>query len=109
MLAEAQIARSEQSLTIGGTAEPGPPFAKERRLFLRLKIEQAQDGLTATLSKRGEDGKPAEPPAVFPVADKEEAKRRAKAMARALGLKTYGLVDKTGTEPAAAAAPFGAG
>ncbi len=77
-------------------------------MFLRLKIEQTRDGLTATLSKRGEDGKPTEPPAIFPVADKEEAKRRAKAMARALGLKTYGLVDKTGTGPAASAAPQGA-
>jgi hypothetical protein len=78
-------------------------------LLLRLKIEQTRDGLTATISKRGEDGKPTEPPAVFLVADKEEAKRRAKAVARALGLKTYGLVDKTGNgdprEPAAAAAP----
>jgi hypothetical protein len=77
-------------------------------LFLRLKIEQTRDGLTATLSHRGEDGKPTEPPEIFRVADKEEAKRRAKAMARAMGLKTYGLVDKTGPEPAASAAPHGA-
>jgi hypothetical protein len=77
-------------------------------LFLRLKIEQTRDGLQATLSKRGEDGKPTEPPAIFAVADKEEAKRHARAMARALGLKTYGLVDKTGTEPESSAAPHGA-
>jgi hypothetical protein len=74
-------------------------------LFVRLKIERTPDGLTATLSTRGEDGKPIEPPAIFAVADKEEAKRRAKAAARALGLKTYGLVDKTGTGPATAATP----
>jgi hypothetical protein len=78
-------------------------------LLLRLKIEQTRDGLTATISKRGKDGKPTEPPAVFLVADKEEAKRRAKAMARALGLKTYGVVDKTGAgnsrAPAAGDAP----
>ena len=78
-------------------------------MLLRLKIEETRDGLTATISKRGEDGKPTEPPAVFRVADKEEAKRRAKAMARALGLKTYGLVDRTGPgnprKPVAAAAP----
>jgi hypothetical protein len=77
-------------------------------LFLRLKIERIRGGLTATLSKRGEDGKTTEPPAVFPVADKEEAKRHAKTIARALGLKTYRLVDKTGTEPASPAAPRGA-
>jgi hypothetical protein len=77
-------------------------------LFLRLRIEQTPGGLMATLSKRGEDGKPTEPPAVFPVADKEEAKLRAKAMARTLGLQTYRLVDKTGTEPAASAAPHDA-
>lgn len=60
-----------------------------------------------TLSKRGKEGRPTEPPAIFPVADKEEAKPRAKAMARALGLKTYGLVDKTGTRPARFAAAHG--
>lgn len=70
-------------------------------MFLRLKIEETRDGLTATLSQRGEDGKVTEPPAVFVVADKQEAKQRAKAMARALGLKTYGFVDKT----AAASSP----
>ncbi len=52
-------------------------------MLLRLKIEQTPDGLTATISKRGEDGKSTAPPAVFFVRDKEEAKRRAKAMARA--------------------------
>ena len=78
---------------------------EERSLLLRLKLEQTRDGLTATLSKRGEDGKPTEPPTVFRVADKEEAKRRARAEARALGLRSYGLVDKTGAEgPAETAA-----
>ena len=77
-------------------------------MFVRLKIEQTRDGLTATLSKRGEDGKSTEPPAVFPVTDKEEAKRRARATARALGLKTYRLVDKTGTRPEASAPAHGA-
>ena len=76
---------------------------------LRLKIEETPEGLTATISKRGEDGKPTAPAAVFRVGDREEAKRRAKAMARALGLKTYGLVDKTGKgnsrEAAASDAP----
>jgi hypothetical protein len=65
-------------------------------LLLRLKIEETPDGLMATISERGEDGKSTAPPAVFLVRDKEEARRRAKAMARALGLKTYGFVDKTG-------------
>jgi hypothetical protein len=66
-------------------------------LILRLTIEQTPEGLTATILKRGDDGKPTAPPATFHVADKEEARRRAKAMARALGLKTYGVVDKTDT------------
>jgi len=65
-------------------------------VLLRLKIEETPQGLTATLSQRGEDGKVTGRPAVFIVADKQEAKQRAKTMARALGLKTYGLVDKTG-------------
>jgi len=34
-------------------------------------------------------------PSIFLVAGKEEAKQKAKALARALGLKTYGVVDKT--------------
>ncbi|HEV2302113.1 MAG TPA: hypothetical protein VGR91_11155 [Stellaceae bacterium] len=77
-------------------------------MLLRLRLEQTPDGLTATISKRGDDGKPTEPPAVFLVADKEEAKRRAKAVARALGLKTYGLVDKTGADSPREAAASGA-
>ena len=78
-------------------------------MFLRLKIEETRQGLRATLSQRGEDGKLTETPAVFVVADRQEAKQRAKAMARALGLKTYGFVDKTAAsgspQAAAPAAP----
>lgn len=64
-------------------------------MFVRLKIEEGREGLVATISQRGDDGKVTGPPAIFIVGDKEEAKARAKAAARALGLKTYGVVDKT--------------
>ncbi len=111
--ADAQLTKGEQSPAVDGTAYSGPVLKRRERLLLRLKIEQTPDGLTATISKRGEDGKSTAPPAVFFVRDKEEAKRRAKAMARALGLKTYGLVDKTGKgnspEAAASDAPREAG
>ena len=36
-------------------------------------------------------------PSIFLVQSKEEAKQRAKTLARSLGLKVYGIVDKTGT------------
>ena len=36
-------------------------------------------------------------PSVFLVGSKEEANRQAKTLARSLGLKVYGIVDKTGT------------
>jgi hypothetical protein len=49
----------------------------------------------ATISQRGDDGKITGRPSIFLVAGKEEAQQKAKALARALGLKTYGVVDKT--------------
>jgi uncharacterized protein YggE len=36
-------------------------------------------------------------PSVILVGSKEEAKQQAKTLARSLGLKVYGIVDKTGT------------
>ena len=36
-------------------------------------------------------------PSVLLVGSKEEAKQQAKTLARSLGLKVYGIVDKTGT------------
>jgi hypothetical protein len=64
-------------------------------MFVRLKLEDTRQGLVATISQRGDDGKTTGRPSIFLVAGKEEAKQKAKAMARALGLKTYGIVDKT--------------
>jgi hypothetical protein len=64
-------------------------------MFVRLKLEDTRDGLVATISQRGDDGKITGRPSIFLVRGKEEAKQRAKAVARALGLKTYGVVDKT--------------
>jgi hypothetical protein len=49
----------------------------------------------ATIYQRGDDGKITGRPSIFLVKGKEEAKEKAKAVARALGLKTYGVVDKT--------------
>ncbi len=67
----------------------------ERNLTVRLKLEDGQDGLVATISQRNEAGKVTGRPSVFLGGTKEEAKERAKELARALGLKTYGIVDKT--------------
>jgi ribosomal protein L30/L7E len=64
-------------------------------MFVRLKLEDTRDGLVATISQRGDDGKITGRPSIFLVRGKEEAKQRAKAVARALGLRTYGVVDKT--------------
>jgi hypothetical protein len=66
-------------------------------LSVRLKLEDSRDGLMATISERTDAGKITGQPSIFLVATKEEAKQRAKALARTLGLKTYGLVDKTST------------
>ena len=64
-------------------------------MFVRLKLEESRDGLVATISQRGDDGKITGRPSIFLVRGREEAKQKAKAVARALGLKTYGVVDKT--------------
>jgi len=64
-------------------------------MFVRLKLEDTREGLIATISQRGEDGKITGRPSIFLVAGKEEAKQKAKALVRTLGLKTYGVVDKT--------------
>jgi hypothetical protein len=77
---------------------------KETQMSVRLKIEDSREGLVATISQRDGDGKITGRPSIFLVRGKEsiflvrgkeEAKKRAKAVAQALGLKTYGVVDKT--------------
>ena len=54
-----------------------------------------REGLVATIFQRDDDGKITGRPPIFLVGGKEEAKQRAKAVARALGLNTSGVVDKT--------------
>ena len=65
-------------------------------MIVRLTIQQDGAGFRATISKREDLGNiPVGVPEIFLVDDKEEAKKRAKDMARGLGLKTYRVVDKT--------------
>ena len=66
-------------------------------MSVRLKIENSSQGLVATISQRDDAGKVIGTPSVFLVESKEEAKHQAKTLARSLGLKVYGIVDKTGT------------
>lgn len=65
-------------------------------MSVRLKIEDSTNGLVATISQRDDAGKVMGHPLVCLVESKDEAKRRAKSLARSLGLKVYGVVDKTG-------------
>jgi hypothetical protein len=56
-------------------------------MIIRLTIQQAGAGFRATISKREEEGTgPVGEPEIFLVDSKEEAKKRAKDLARALGL-----------------------
>ena len=64
-------------------------------MSIRLKLEDSHEGLLATISERNDAGKVTGHPSIFLVGTKEEAKDKAKALARTLGLKTYGIVDKT--------------
>jgi len=65
-------------------------------MIVRLTIQQHGAGFRATISKReDQENTPVGAPETFLVDDKEEAKTRAKDMARGLGLKTYRVVDKT--------------
>ena len=64
-------------------------------MFVRLKLEDTVDGLLATISRFDDDKKVSGEPSISLVGNKSEAKRKAKALARSLGCKTYGVVDKT--------------
>ena len=69
-------------------------------MSVRLKIENSREGLVATVSQRDDTGRVIGRPLIFLVGSKEEAKQRAKTLARSLGLKVYGIVDKsTAAEP----------
>ena len=56
-------------------------------MSVRLKIENSHEGLVATISQRDDTGKVIGLPSVSLVGSKEEAKQRAKTLARSLGLK----------------------
>ena len=64
-------------------------------MSVRLTIEEHPEGLVATISQRNGEGRTVGRPAVSRVASKAEGKRLAKTLARSLGLKVYGIVDKT--------------
>lgn len=64
-------------------------------MSVHLKIEEGHEGLMATISQRDEDGKAIGQPSVGLVASAAEAKQLAKTLAQSLGLKVYGVVDKT--------------
>jgi hypothetical protein len=65
-------------------------------MIVRLTIQQDGDGFRAMISKRDDQGSGTiGVPEVFLVDNKDEAKKRAKEMARGLGLKTYRVVDRT--------------
>ena len=73
-------------------------------MFVRLKLEDTIEGLLATISQLDDNRKISGVPLVAIVGDKDEAKQKAKALARSLGCKTYGIVDKTNSNRPAPAA-----
>jgi len=75
-------------------------------LFVRLRIEDSREGLVATISQRDDDGKITGSPSMFLVSNKEEAKQRAKAVARGLGLTTYRVMDRTQADKQPKLMPF---
>jgi hypothetical protein len=65
-------------------------------MIVRLTIDQDGASFRAMISKRDDEGKDTiGDPEIFLAHTKEEAKKRAKDLARALGLKTYRVVDRT--------------
>ena len=65
-------------------------------MIVRLTIDQNGAGFRAMISKRDDESKGTiGNPEIFLVHTKEEAKKRAKDLARTLGLKTYRVVDRT--------------
>jgi hypothetical protein len=65
-------------------------------MIVRLTIQQDGAGFRAMISKRDDQGSGTiGAPEIFLVDNKDDAKKRAKEMARGLGLKTYRVVDRT--------------
>lgn len=64
-------------------------------MSVHLRIEEAHEGVMATLSQRDDEGKVIGHPSVGLVASAAEAKELAKTLAQSLGLKVYRVIDKT--------------
>ena len=65
-------------------------------MIIRLTIQKEGAGFRATIAKREDQGDDIiGTPEIFVVKDKEQAKKRARELARGLGLKTYRVVDRT--------------
>lgn len=64
-------------------------------MSVHLKIENSREGLVASLFQRDDEGKVIGHPSVGLVASATEAKQLAKTLALSLGLKVYGVIDKT--------------
>src|SRR5947199_10827312 len=64
---------------------------------VRLRMQDSPEGRVPTISQRDHAGKVIGRTSVTLVGSKEEAKQQAKTLARSLGLKLFGIVDKTGT------------
>jgi len=64
-------------------------------VIVRLKIEDTDEGLRATLWSQNDPGEDANKSSeVFLVDSKTEARKKASALARRHGLKTYRVLDK---------------
>jgi alkylated DNA nucleotide flippase Atl1 len=64
-------------------------------MSVHLKIEEAREGVRATLSQRDNEGKVIGHPSIGLVASATEARQLAKTLAQSLGLKVYRVIDKT--------------
>ncbi len=65
-------------------------------MIIRLTIQQEGARFRATISQREDQSSgTVGNPEIFLVDDKEDAKKRAKELARGLGLKTYRVMDRT--------------
>jgi hypothetical protein len=67
--------------------------AKERDIADSIQARRQPRGADGDVSQRNDLGRVTGAPSTFIVSTKEKVKERAKA----LSLKTYGIVDKTGT------------
>jgi len=65
-------------------------------VFVRLTLEQSRDGLVATISEHDAAGNVSGPPMMFLTRTKDEAKKKASAVAKGLGLTSYRVMDKSG-------------